>query len=333
MSNLFSAYFPLLYEVALLAKNIGCSLEEKVKFVETSVYPKHVVKYLIVDGDRSLRSLSEEHSEEDAIIPTNNNEDDIVAFNLQDILPMGPNSNAWIGDDSDGGISMPLDTTRDYSYYDRPSSYSFGVMHVSSRNGAKLLNLLQTQSQEKENVGGPRIILDGGWRVGNRQVILWMAVSALLSACACTFLLVVHNGSVFWFQDQEPPQQQQPPRDRRRRLTREQVRRLYPPYIFDGTKLEPYPVSNSTSHGAESGSSSREPLLAADAHHREIPDTVELCCCSICLDDYEPGDKLRCLPCNHAFHYRYVFFSLGIVTCDYFDCTLGSHLTFYFLDD
>ena len=26
------------------------------------------------------------------------------------------------------------------------------------------------------------------------------------------------------------------------------------------------------------------------------------CDCSVCLDTFDPGDEITCLPCNHEFH-------------------------------
>jgi len=284
--------------VALLASDLGCSLDEKVLFVKENIYPKGVVQYIIIDGSKShLRSLAEE-------VEQDKTQSSALDFRANWVL--GEDKDEEDMDRNEINV-FPDNPTFDMRFADGDfASSEIGVVHVSTSSAMNLLEIARNQNLAQKQMGGPRIILDGGWSFGNRRLAVWMIVSIALSACACIFLVSVHNGSIFLF-DEEQTTTQQPQRERRRRLTREQVRRLFPPYVFDGTGLSPhYTIHHpppalprvETQEGA-----SAEGLL--ESVPPETPQPCDLCDCSICLDEYEPGDKVRVLPCNHAFHYRY----------------------------
>jgi hypothetical protein len=103
-----------------------------------------------------------------------------------------------------------------------------------------------------------------------RDVALWIGVVVMMMACLVSFALSVraqrqgfrHEGVVI---RREAPQ----------RLTREQVDELLPEYNAGEANLGGHQVPSSV--GCEEA-------------------------CSICLDEYEAGDKCRCLPCGHKFH-------------------------------
>lgn len=108
----------------------------------------------------------------------------------------------------------------------------------------------------------------------------WLTVSLLLGACACCFMVAVKIQTGAFFPEDEPVQPR--PRHVLQRLSTAQVDAMYPIYEFNGSQL----------------------MHPRGAHRHSIPPTpVEFSMCSICLDDYLPNDKIRCLqPCNHAFH-------------------------------
>lgn len=153
--------------------------------------------------------------------------------------------------------------------------YHKTILEVSYTTEYKLMDYLVRESDQDQESGGLQIMIDTRRGTGSPfDSAIWIALTAMLSACLCSFLMIV-NG---WFVEEEPPDEG-PPRPVRRRLTREQIRDRYPIWRFDGERLHPVTHPDLTP-----------------------PEPADLELCSICLDEYEPGDKLRVLDCDHAFH-------------------------------
>jgi hypothetical protein len=158
------------------------------------------------------------------------------------------------------------------------------ILHISARAHWDLLEHLVHQTVSSRLSGGPRVTIDSRTSHYGGISGLWIGLSALVSVCCCTFLLVL--GGQAWI----APSEQTPVRQgtTRRRLTRDQVRETLPQYRYDGSVLY----------------CRREDELG----DQQVLDAsqFDMTCCSVCLDDYEAGDKLRILPCNHVFHSKCV---------------------------
>jgi RING-like zinc finger len=308
--------------VALLVRSgTGCTLHDKIEFALTRIQPAGVVRYLIVDdADADSVVISDE--------PTGDTKTgELEAASLTARLEEPPSAPELFRPSRVEIVSVLDDGGNDVPLY---------ILYVSPKTQFELLDYLLKLDPAVVASGGPRISLDSratdGWWDGEGAI--WIALSALLSACACSFLLIAGGTAHGWWQPEED-HHPAPARPQRRRLTREQVKRMLPYWRFDGTSLQA-----TSSEGG--GGGMRTPLLAraADGQGEETvglvaasaeasrdppaadsvipPQPLELSLCSICLDDYEAGDRLRVLHCNHAFHGKVsVRWLVGVVNRKY----------------
>jgi len=280
--------------VALLAKAGGCSIYEKLRVASTLIHQVNAVGFLIIQDGMSSSTLRDTHAMETrtrdpAIDYFEEEEDD--EFNPSSLDSFGleladaiENGRRLIQRDHESEES----TTR-RSLYGRASDLA--VLEVSYQTGNDILDLPFFPYHRD---GGPRVLLNGtGNTVGPRAVILWMLVTFSCCACICACLLLCLH-STFEDESEVAP----PRRPTRRRLTIEEVRERFPSCRFQ-------PARDGQLDGCcPSGDADKFSLTggATPVVHHDYTQLSELDECTICLDEFMPGVKVRKLPCGHVFH-------------------------------
>lgn len=310
--------------VALVAQSGGCSIFDKVRVASSMINPKNTVGYLIVQ-DMSKRHLQlstdfsnnktsmgkeghgtmqgsplDDDGVESFLVSLESTKLELAEENgralfqlLEEERDASSNSNSNIDDDEEAFS----ETTSQNTLALDDVAVNLAVLHVTFATGQSILDELEHESTLDRLHGGTRVLLNAKENpFSAKTVVFWMLVTFSCCACGCACLLICFHTSL----EEEAPEPQVPRRPTRRKLTLIEVRARFPSYHFDPEQHANACCPSATDGGAGAATCDHD-------HHQqqqqqqhgymEVSDE-----CTICLDEFDPGARVRQLPCGHVFH-------------------------------